>query len=67
MHRNHELSNHGPVRTQHDMSPEEIQAIEEKYGAKVLMDRVQEKRSPDDSYVYDSWHRFRYRARLKAA
>jgi hypothetical protein len=53
--RNDEIEGHGPVRTQHDMSAEEIKKIETHYGCKVDMSVPQVKRSPDKTRYWDTF------------
>mgnify|MGYP001253534864 CR=1 FL=1 len=62
-------SNAGPVRTQHDMSEEEIKQIEKRYGVPVMLNVEIEVREPIETYVHDSWHKIRQRekARRKCA
>jgi hypothetical protein len=56
-------NNAGPVRTQNDMSEEEIRAIEARYNAPVIRDTKIEVREPIESYVHDSWYKIRKRER----
>lgn len=55
----------GPVRTQNDMSPEEIQRIEKKYSCPVQLGNDIETRRPIESYAYDSWHKIRQREKAR--
>tara|TARA_R100000808_G_C2155477_1_gene168128 strand:- start:2253 stop:2573 length:321 start_codon:yes stop_codon:yes gene_type:complete len=53
----------GPVRTQFDMSKEEISALEKKYGAKIQMEApIETHGTLDDKSVSNNWF---YRNRMK--
>tara|TARA_B100000809_G_C14618938_1_gene344126 strand:+ start:204 stop:473 length:270 start_codon:yes stop_codon:yes gene_type:complete len=57
--------NAGPVRTQNDMSEEEIRKIEEQYCCAVQLGNEIETRKPIESYAYDSWHKIRKREKAR--
>ena len=57
----------GNVRTQHDMTPEEIKKLEKKYGAKIRMDvEVPTHRPTDEASICNGWYYKQHRRRKLA-
>tara|TARA_R100001244_G_scaffold27757_2_gene27375 strand:- start:191 stop:517 length:327 start_codon:yes stop_codon:yes gene_type:complete len=57
----------GKVRTQHDMTPEEIKKLEKKYGAKIRMDvEVPTHGTMDDESICNGWYYKQHRRRKLA-
>ncbi len=57
----------GPVKTQHDMTPKEIAALEKHYGAKINMDVVVDTHGTmDDASICNGWYHAQHRRRQLA-